>query len=456
MEKIKRHIIPIFSLLMYEILYFICEPYPKSLFDIRFIKTPNHYIIELPDTITKLVLLLIYISIINLICKYIFFNEIYFLKRGFFKDILMCANFLIPLRLVFDIIIFIPIPEEFSYAQQFIVDILYNFVVFLFIFRKKNLSIFKKRQSVSNRTKFNKKTLFLIFIMLLLTAIYIIMSVIKTTNNIEHMDYLCKKYSSISIIDEFQNIPFEVSLITLIFNLISVFIIYFIFYSMVEIKSLSNIGISKIIARIFSIIVLLVLLLIIKAFLAPKNLLYRFVSKNTETISYEDQKSYDKNEKNLTIYRSNGYNKYDTIVYSKSTVYITFGNKTMAKIRYNNSQLIGKIIDYGNEIFSYDTQAIMYMESNKPVCILSKDINKHEKSNKLTHVLEMLIDSGSFEFLEYSYDYMLKYDKEYMERYLKSYSQGNYNEEKNKNIEREYIIEYSRSALKNDWSNNIN
>ena len=53
MEKVKKHIIPLFSLLMYEILYFICETYPKSLFDIRFIKTPNHYIIELPNIITK-------------------------------------------------------------------------------------------------------------------------------------------------------------------------------------------------------------------------------------------------------------------------------------------------------------------------------------------------------------------------------------------------------------------
>lgn len=51
---------------------------------------------------------------------------------------------------------------------------------------------------------------------------------------------------------------------------------------------------------------------------------------------------------------------------------------------------------------------------------------------------------------------MLKYDKEYLERYLELYSQGNYNEEKNDNIEREYIIEFSQNALKNDWSNNIN
>lgn len=447
MEKVKKHIIPLFSLLMYEILYFICETYPKSLFDIRFIKTPNHYIIELPNIITKFILILIYISIINLICKYVFFNEIYFFKREFFKNILMCAIILIPLRLVFDIIIIIPIPEEYLYAQQFIVDILYNIVVFLFIFRKKQLD---------SNTKFNKKTLFLIFIMLMLTAIYIILSVVKIKKSIELIDYQCKKNSSISIIDELQNIPFEVSLITLLFYLISVFIIYFIFYSMVVSNLSLNIGINKIVARIFSIIILFVLLIVTKAFLAPKNLLYRFVSKNTETISYEDQKCYDKNEKNLTIYRSNGYNKYDTIVYSKSTVYITYGNKTIAKIRYNNSQLIGEIVDYGDDIFSYDTQAIMYMESNKPVCILSKDIKQQEKSNKLTKVLEKLIDSGSFEFLEYSYDYMLKYDKEYLERYLELYSQGNYNEEKNDNIEREYIIEFSQNALKNDWSNNIN
>jgi len=76
---------------------------------------------------------------------------------------------------------------------------------------------------------------------------------------------------------------------------------------------------------------------------------------------------------------------------------------------------------------------------------------KQKENYKLTQVLEKLINSGYFEFLEYSYEYMLKYNKDYLESFLKEYANGKYNEDKNYNINREYIIEFSQNSLENDF-----
>ncbi len=58
MKRVKNHIVPIFSLIIYEICFFILVTYQKNLFDIRLFNSAYQY---LPDFITKVILFLIYI-----------------------------------------------------------------------------------------------------------------------------------------------------------------------------------------------------------------------------------------------------------------------------------------------------------------------------------------------------------------------------------------------------------
>lgn len=439
MKNVKKHVVPIFSLFIYEICYFIFASYPKNLFDIRLINSAYQYI---PDLITKLALLIIYICIITLICKYIFFNERYLLISEFLKHLLICIVFMLPVRLITDIIVWFIPSLKYTYAVQFITDILFNTVLFI--------RVFKQNGFYSQKIKFNKMTVRLIFAMCLITVLYVIISIFKVTQSIEFINYTSKKYSEISIQNDIMNYSFEISLYTLIFNMLSIVTLYFAFYNViVEVKS-TNISKGKITARIISIIIVFSLLFMIKAFLMPKNLLHRVIIEDSETINYQQSKKYDKNEKTLEIYRSNGYYE-DTLVYKKSTIYITYGNKTIAKVHNVDINSDEKINDHGDGIYSYGTAAIMYTENNTPVCILLQDISNKKKNQKFTQVMEKLIDEGYFDFLEFSYDYMLKYDKEYLKPILKMYSQGVFNKEKNKNIKREYIVEFSKNALKNDF-----
>ena len=76
---------------------------------------------------------------------------------------------------------------------------------------------------------------------------------------------------------------------------------------------------------------------------------------------------------------------------------------------------------------------------------------RQKENLKLTQVLEKLINCGYFEFLEYSYEYMLKHDKNYLKSFLKEYASGKYDEDKNYNINSEYIIDFSKNALENDF-----
>lgn len=439
MKRVKNHIIPLFSLFIYEVCYFIFVPYPKNLFDVRLMNSAYKYT---PDFITKFILLILYIIIVNIIFKYVFFNEKYLFIKDFFKNIVIDFVCMLPVRLIFDIIISITPQWKYTYAEQFIVDLSFNIILFLFVFKKSRL--------YSKKIRFNKKTVYLICIMCLVSVLYIFISVSKVTQSIEYINYLSKKYLTISIQDELQNISFKISLYTLLFNIISIIILYFIFSSMVVRTIQSDTSKAKIIARIFSIIIIFILLFIIKGFLLPKNLLHKVIVESTETLNYQEQKNYDKNYKVIKIYRSDGYNK-DILVYSKNIVYITYENKTILKVEKDNSQSIGKIVNHGNEIFSYDTQAIMYMDNNKPICVLSKDIVTLKENQKLTQVLETLIGTGYFEFLEYSYEYMLKYDKNYLESFLKKYAQGNYIENKNYNINRTYIMEFAQKSLQKDF-----
>ena len=197
---------------------------------------------------------------------------------------------------------------------------------------------------------------------------------------------------------------------------------------------------GKIVARIFSIIIAFILLLVIKAFLAPKNILHKVRVLKTETISYSNPKRFNANEKTLNIYRSNGYNNYDSLIFTKNIVHITYENKTINKFK-KNLYSPEKLVEHGNDIFSYGTQAIMYKDKDKPICILSDEIVRQKENLKLTQVLEKLINCGYFEFLEYSYEYMLKHDKNYLKSFLKEYASGKYDEDKNYNINSEYIID---------------
>ncbi len=439
MKRVKNHIVPIFSLIIYEICFFILVTYQKNLFDIRLFNSAYQY---LPDFITKVILFLIYICIINLVCKYIFFNKGYLFLSEFFKNVLICFALILPVRFVFDIFYSITPPCKYTYGVQFIINLLFNIILFLVVFKKNKLK--------SEKINFNKKTTYLICLLFVISVLFIVISILKFTQHVEYINHINEKYTVISNQNELLNFSFEISLYTLLFNIISKVLIYFIFFSMVVHAAKGSVSKGKIVARIFSIIIAFILLLVIKAFLAPKNILHKVRVLKTETISYSNPKRFNANEKTLNIYRSNGYNNYDSLIFTKNIVHITYENKTINKFK-KNLYSPEKLVEHGNDIFSYGTQAIMYKDKDKPICILSDEIVRQKENLKLTQVLEKLINCGYFEFLEYSYEYMLKHDKNYLKSFLKEYASGKYDEDKNYNINSEYIIDFSKNALENDF-----
>lgn len=151
MKRVKNHIVPIFSLIIYEICFFILVTYQKNLFDFRLFNSAYQY---LPDFITKVILFLIYICIINLVCKYIFFNKGYLFLSEFFKNVLICFALILPVRFVFDIFYSITPPCKYTYGVQFIINLLFNIILFLVVFKKNKLK--------SEKVNFNKKTTYLI------------------------------------------------------------------------------------------------------------------------------------------------------------------------------------------------------------------------------------------------------------------------------------------------------
>ena len=97
-------------------------------------------------------------------------------------------------------------------------------------------------------------------------------------------------------------------------------------------------------------------------------------------------------------------------------------------------------------IYVYNTQAVLFIENNHPMVFLTKDISSLEQNDKLTEVLEIVLELGRFDDLEYSFDYMYKYSPESLKEVFKRYSCEDYIDN-NKNIDSEYIREFVSYAL---------
>lgn len=433
MRKIKQNILPIIVLLLFEVCYFIFDNYPKSLI--------NDYF---PNFFTNLIWYIFYIAVLILIFKNIFLNENYYFVSQYFKDLLNCSIKILGIRLVLDIIINSTKSPIYINYINFILDIFFMLILFFIICQRLNKA---------KKVRINNKVIAFSFILIMVVILYVVISIYKTNQRLDFINYLDKKYLDIDLSYEIQSSSFELSIYQLLFNIISIFIIYNIFINTFESISQQNkVAKNTIAIRYILIIISFFSFCIAKMLVVPYNMLCSFNIRSANITQYSEPNNFERNYKTFELFRLQGYNSEYKLIYSKSKISIIYHNKTISTFKTKISQSeIKSIQDCGEGIYTFGSEAIMYLDNNKPIVILTSSLNNHQEDEKLTKVLEYLIKNKSFDFLEYSYEYMLKYDKDYIKSFLEDYSFGIYTENVNYNINKEFIMQFSKNALHNDF-----
>jgi len=440
MIKLRKHITPILTLALLEFCFFVFGNYPKNLFDVRLMNITYNY---LPDFFAKLLWILLCVSAVLLICKWIFFSERYAFISEYFKDVLNCSVKILLIRLILDGVMLLTPPLLYVDAIHFILDLFFTAMLFLIIY---------KRLAIGKKIKINKKVILSTIILIAVSATYAVLSIYKTKQGMDLINYLNEKYIYISMPNVTKNLSFELSLYRLLFNIISVILIYIIFLNTFENNAKAdNIKKALIITRCFLLIMGLIFLYAIKLLIIPQNTISRINVNTSDSHHYQKPDVFDTDYRITNIYRQQSYNHEGESVYSKTKIKIKYSGKLVDTYKRIIPQDTDRVIEHGDGVYSVNTEAIMYMENNKPVVILTKDINKHKEDEKLTEALEKLIALNYFDFLECSYEYMIMYDEDYIKPFLEEYSSGIYDENINQNIKKEYIIKFSQDVLNKNF-----
>lgn len=243
---------------------------------------------------------------------------------------------------------------------------------------------------------------------------------------------------------------FKLQLINLIFN-VGLVIILFIYFGLFRAneKKIKDYNLLKFVIRSTIWLLLALIILSAKAVVLPHGMMGYFGSTNKETeanssISYND---IDMDFSTFYIDRQKNYSVKDT-VYKRTKIFLKQGNDIILSFDNKKSEDIGELIrlEVSNLKFAcrYEFDAIAYIDGETSFGIETKDINSYDKKDEnLIIICERLIDEGSFEMFQFSYEYLLKYDKDYIKSFVVEQQQSGwdafYCNETNEHLHFDYI-----------------
>ncbi len=440
MIKQKIHVVPIFSLMLLEVLYFICAEYPKNLLNLSLLSDDVN-VFEL--ILTKVLLFSIEIFSIFLALNYNQLNDrnnsIKIICNGIGKII----TFGVILRLVFDAISFV-IPIEHVIMFQVMLDTLLS----AFIFRK-----CYKRTS-SNIVRWERKKIVCGTMIIIAVILYIILSLLYNQTVYYQNQNLTSKYALDFALHQANTYLFQNSLLILLYNCIIKTLMY-LFCSVsnsisCESKNNLKITISTKVAQCLVIVIFCILFYVCKALLFPSGLLSKVTIDSSNTVYYNENKDFHAEHDDIKVYRINNAG-IEECIYNKYVVNLFYGNQVVAEFQRDTQDESDDIIKIDENIYIYNTHAIMYLENNKPIVVVAEKIHSQEESQKLSESIKKLICLGYFDFLEYSYEYLLKYEPEFLREALERYSNGVYSNVQG-NVKDEYITKFVTDMLLRDFS----
>lgn len=182
----------------------------------------------------------------------------------------------------------------------------------------------------------------------------------------------------------------------------------------------------------------------------PYGVISRISINERNIITNDKNNEFNTTYKELSIYRISENHK-EICCYFNHKTRILYGNNQVAKFNRDFMAESDNLVEINENLFIYNNQAILLLNDNKPIVYMTKNINLSEQSTKLTEALKQIIELGYFEYLEFSYDYMLNYSPDFLNKVLLDYADGKY-EKYNQYLNSEYIKNFVDLALSRDFT----
>lgn len=430
--KITTFILNIFTIIFLNILFYVCNTYPKHILELN--KT------VLSTAVAILINIAFYIIFFLILTTCYYSNKTLLdvtanfrrsvSERFYIKKISVLILFKIMLDIINHSLVFLFQGKEI-YIIIDILTVLEWVVIYYILKRKSKDSIYKDL----------KRTCILSAVIILCFAVclaYNISDIIEFSNAFNKFEFSCPKLLQIV-----QNMDYSYGVRNLTFDTllgISFYVIHITGKSSLEKTDVRESFLLPV--RLMTAAMFFVLLF------AGKFAVFPYNTKNITYSLADDVKTYVKKftmtdrvtvkSRNIsygqsgvkymaTEHRINFYN-------SKVTAFSVPGDSKNGDLSYENG-VLGLQSDSkrynicGREVTIYADNAICFVENEKPKAILYNKIAGHSENELLTETCKQLISEGNMNVFEYAYRYLLKYDRSFIRPYIRRIAKGDFTEE---------------------------
>lgn len=448
MKKTHKIILNTITLIVFNVLFWLCNIYPK-------------HIIELSSSNS---LLLIIINVVYFIGYFLFLQIVFSINKTLFSK--KCFSFsdrhtkilyigkitsIVLFQVIIDLIYATCLQNigvKFEYIGTSIV-ILLQWVVLYFTFADKNV-LCKK----------NVKSYVLSIVVIVVFSCFSILFDVHLMSN--YLPYTTKYLeNSLVVISVKNNFDYYLSIKNLIYDLIigTVFIVTHIKVNDEEANVEKTIARDKavLILRVFVILIMLPILCGVKFIISPS---FSVIGNQTNTSvqtyyesignvvvksnTYEIFRSSSDASSPLVIFQNSSIEisaeKTESVYISKTTPYKMYSYTIKNNTVIENDWLDNCSVD-NVEAYLYDSQVLYYGSEDKGNLIKLTDIYDYKRDADLLLICKNLISNGNIFIFEYTCDYFLKYDRDFILPYIERYANGNFTD-----LENEWMINNSYRA----------
>ena len=423
----------VLTLLLLNIVFFVCNIYPKHIIEIN---NPVSIAFNLIYYILFALFLIISINKNkNIFSEYIFFS----LEKNRWKPILIRISLICGIKISFDIIIlFLPLVlnENTVYLSDIFTVLLW--IAFYSICASKEENVFRKRKR-------------LVPIAIIITTV-IITTYINYCFVKEYSLYLNKyDINFVTGSQAINNLDFLFTVKNFLLDTIiglTLLISHFKLNKILNEKS----GKAYQILHTFLLLVFAFVIISVKILIFPSSYIKNIYIKSSESHNYTITDAFSTNTKITVIERTgddfsqnptflNTSNKLfygDTLIFKYNSTddlsahtYNKNGNQIIVEDRFEK-------IDGKAEFYLYKNEVVCYLQNGLPIAFHSNSVQK-DHSEQLTDIYKTLIENHYWNFFEQGAEYLLGYDANFIKPYLERYSANEFEEEEIRTLDKMFI-----------------
>lgn len=440
----------VLSLLLLNILFFICNIFPKHILEIN---SPQSVLSVIFNLLFYLIFAWLLIVSINK-NKNFFSTDIFtpfekFSRKIELKKILLvCAT-----QICIDIISLLlntALNENILYAKDCFAII--SWVAFYNICATKENNIFRNKKSIAAVIVF---------------AVLLVLTTYANYHILEEYSFIAEKYyiDSSRAKEAINNLDFLFAVKNFLldsFSGITLLVLHRVFN---KINSEEQYKAVKQIIRSFCLICIALIMIGIKYLICPYFCINSIDTRISDAQNYSSKNILSATTKTTTVERIDStlsgkifFQKTKNKIFYKGNLIFEYSSNDAIdahSFEKNGNQItindcFEKMVYNDVEFYLYKNEVIVFFNNDVPTAVYNGNIRDNNES--LTAIYRSLIENNNWDFFEQGAEYLLNYDENFIKPYLERFSSGKFSEEeivslKELYINAEYIQNVSKAAL---------